>query len=165
MKPRGKELGRLSAGSGSLLSVASLVFPVAAAGALLIPSNFSAFLAQDGLLFFAGVAGAGRRMFGVPVCSDHKSLVIRSFGFWQRVPGSPVSGGPARGAVIHCAPLFGSTGKPTSGPTTLRQKSVSSWRESGHCRCCAFRMPVPAGWSASTCRPPSLVLRLRPNPV
>ena len=58
----------LEHGASGLCSVAALVLPAAAAGALLVAPDLSPF-GLHGALLVAPCAGAGRRMFGVPVSS------------------------------------------------------------------------------------------------
>ena len=57
----------------TLIAVAPLVFLVAAAGAFLVPAYLSAFPTGNRPLFFAVVASTRRRMFRIPVGSDHRS--------------------------------------------------------------------------------------------
>ena len=56
--------------------MAAFVFLVAAAWALFVPTDFPPGLAGYRPLFFAVIAGTGRRVLGVPIGSNHYSPVF-----------------------------------------------------------------------------------------
>ncbi len=53
--------------------MASFVFLAAVAGTLLVAANLAVFVPFDELLLGTGIAGAGGRMFGATIGSDHSS--------------------------------------------------------------------------------------------